>query len=109
MSTNSYRRPESFPLANAATTRPAFTPPEYEHTCTYGPPCFQMHDFIETMTAYADDPISREYGIYPAGPEGVTECDHLSCLTLIHEDCRACFTEAMDAYDADLNRDEGRF
>jgi hypothetical protein len=69
-----------------------------EHTCTSGPLCGQMSDFIDVMTGYADDPISREYGIYPAEPADVSECDHESCLTLIHEDCRACFTETMDTY-----------
>lgn len=67
-----------------------------EHTCHEGPLCAQMTRYIEVHSSYADDPISRMSGIYPEPPADVTECEHLSCLALVHEGCYACQIETMN-------------
>jgi hypothetical protein len=66
------------------------------HTCPQGPICAQMTRYLDVMSAYADDPISREYGIYPAEPADVTECEHLTCLAIVYAPCYLCQIETMN-------------
>lgn len=72
-----------------------------EHTCEQGPLCEQMNSYLDLM-ADADeaamDPISREYGFYPAEPTGdEAPCEHWTCLGIVHAQCEPCQVEAMEA------------
>lgn len=66
------------------------------HTCLTGPLCGQMTRYLDVMSSYAEDPISREYGIYPEPPADLADCDHDSCRELVYAPCFACQIEAMD-------------
>jgi hypothetical protein len=81
--------------------------PIYErHTCEAGPLCEQMTAWLaenDAIGELAADPMNDYAGFVPDLPEPTTaECGHWACLGMTHEDCRACYAEAMDEYEREL-------
>lgn len=78
-----HRRGETVPTARSP-----------QHTCFQGPLCGQMTEYLDVMSGWAEDPLSREYGIYPAEPEP-DDCAHASCAAIVHAPCEACIYETL--------------
>jgi hypothetical protein len=66
------------------------------HTHIEGPVCGTMYNFMDIMDGWYNDPISRYYGFTPEPPENIDECDHGTCLELIHGVCEICYLEDME-------------
>jgi hypothetical protein len=77
-----------------------------DHACIQGPMCEQMTAYIELMSGYADDPMSRHYGHYPEPPADLTDCPHWTCRGIVYGPCEQCQRDALADYyrDAEAGR-----
>jgi hypothetical protein len=68
------------------------------HTCEQGPLCEQMTRYLDLMSGYDADPMSRAYGHYPEPPADVTDCEHWTCRGIVYGPCEQCQRDAMADY-----------